>query len=305
MQTKILSHQQQPLLLIADDEPGNIHIMVEALINDYRIKVATHGKMALDIANLKDQPDLIILDIMMPEMDGFEVCKALKKNPSTQNIPVMFVTANYNASAEFEALKIEAIEFICKPVNPSTLRMRVRNLVKLKQQHDQLMALSNHDFLTELSNRRYFDEFLGSEWRRALRDRKPLSLIMFDIDHFKPFNDHYGHIEGDQCLKQVAQAINSLMQRPGDLAARYGGEEFVAILASTDLAESTSIAKACREKIESLKIPHAASPFRIVTVSCGVYGTVPSDMASQSVLIEMADQKLYQAKAGGRNRVES
>ena len=304
MRTKIIN-DRRPLLLIADDEPTNIHLMVEALINDYRIKVATHGKMALEIANLDDQPDLIILDIMMPEMDGFEVCKALKKNPATENIPVMFVTANHNASAEFEALKLEAIEFICKPVNPSTLRMRVRNLVKLKQLHDQLIALSIHDALTELSNRRHFDEFLAWEWRRALRESKPLSLIMFDVDLFKSFNDHYGHIEGDDCLKRVAQAIKSLMQRPGDLAARYGGEEFMAILASTDLAEAIAIAEACRTQIESLQIPHVASPFGIVTVSCGVCAIVPSDMGSQSMLVEMADRKLYLAKAAGRNRVES
>ena len=294
----------RPLLLIADDEPANIHLMVEALINDYRIKVATHGKMALDIAKLDDQPDLIILDIMMPQMDGFEVCKILKNTPATRHIPVMFVTANHNASAEFEALKLEAIEFVCKPVNPSTLRMRVRNLVKLKQLQDSLMEISTHDFLTGLANRRHFDDFLGWEWRRALRESNPLSLIMFDVDLFKSYNDHYGHIEGDQCLKQVAHGIKSLMQRPGDLAARYGGEEFVAILAATDLPEAMAIAEACRSRIESLKIPHAMSPFGIVTVSSGVCSTVPCDMHAQSTLVDTTDKKLYFAKANGRNRVE-
>lgn len=303
MQTEITA-DKRPLLLVADDEPANIHLLVESLLSDYRIKVATHGKMALEIARLDDQPDLIILDIMMPEMDGFEVCKALKNDPATQCIPVMFVTANHNPSAEYEALKLEAIEFICKPINPSTLRMRVRNLVRLKQLQDQLRELSTHDYLTGLANRRRFDEFLEWEWRRALRLSNPIGLIMFDVDLFKSFNDHYGHLEGDQCLKQVAQSIASLMHRPGDMAARYGGEEFVGILASTNLAEAKVIAEACRSKIEALQIPHRTSPLGIVTVSCGVSMIVPSDMSSQSVLVEMADKKLYLAKRAGRNRVE-
>lgn len=294
---------QQPLLLIADDEPVNIHLLVEALINDYRIKVATDGKMALKIANHEEQPDLIILDIMMPEMDGFEVCKALKDSPLTRNIPVMFVTANHNASAEFEALKLEAIEFIGKPVNPPTLRMRVRNLVRLKQLQDELLELSRHDGLTGLSNRRHFDEFLDWEWRRALRLGNWLSLIMFDIDLFKPFNDHYGHMQGDQCLQQIAQVIGTQMHRSGDLAARYGGEEFAGILSATGLDDAKAIAEVCRAKVEALQLPHASSPYGVVTVSSGVYAMVPSDMASQSTLLERADKNLYLAKAAGRNRV--
>lgn len=303
MQTETIT-DTRPLLLVADDEPSNIHVLVEALIADYRIKVATDGKMALQIACLDDQPDLIILDILMPEMDGFEVCKALKSNPATQHIPIMFVSIHNDASVEFEALKLEAIEFISKPVNPSTLRMRVRNLVRLKQLQDQLKELSHHDQLTGIANRRRFDEFLDREWRRALRVKKPVSLIMFDVDKFKAFNDCYGHIEGDQCLTQVASTISSFMHRPGDLAARFGGEEFVCVLASTALDESIAIAEACRERIQSMQIPHASSPFGIVTVSCGVAAVVPADMSSQSSLVELADKKLYLAKETGRNKVE-
>lgn len=299
-----IANDKRPLLLIADDEPSNIHVLVEALIGDYHIKVATNGKMALDIARLDEQPDLIILDIMMPEMDGFEVCKALKDNPATQYIPVMFVTAHNDASVELEALKLEAIEFVSKPVNPSTLRLRVRNLVKLKQLQDQLFELSIHDQLTGLANRRRFDEFLEWEWRRALRIKRPLGLIMFDVDLFKPFNDRYGHIAGDQCLKQIAHTIAAFMHRPGDLAARYGGEEFVCILAGTDLEEAVAIANACRTSIEALNIGHEMSPFARVTVSCGVCSQVPTGMDAQSVLVEMADKKLYLAKERGRNRVE-
>ncbi|MGR8929699.1 MAG: GGDEF domain-containing protein [Gammaproteobacteria bacterium] len=303
MQTKT-TDDKHPLLLIADDEPSNIHVMVEALIADYRIKVATDGRTALEIATQVDQPDLIILDIQMPEMDGLEVCKTLKHNRSTQHIPVMFVSAHNDANVEFEALKLEAIEFIGKPVNPATLRMRVRNLVKLKQLQDQLLELSTHDQLTGIANRRRFDEFLDWEWRRALRVKRSIALIMFDVDLFKAFNDHYGHVEGDQCLKQIAITISAFMQRPGDLAARYGGEEFGCILASTNLTDSIAIADTCRKQIVALQIPHISSPFGVVTVSCGVYSTIPLDMSSQSTLVKLADKKLYFAKESGRNRVE-
>ena len=239
----------------------------------------------------------------MPEIDGFEVCRKLKENRATRHIPVMFVTSMTSSSAEFEGLQLEAMEYINKPVNPSTLRMRVRNLVRLKLMQDQLMHLSTHDALTGIANRRHFDEVLEREWRRAMRARDPISLIMFDVDHFKQFNDHYGHIEGDHCLQQVGIALAAEINRPGDLAARYGGEEFAVILASTKLDDALAIAEKCRAKIEALQILHEASSFRRVTVSCGVSSLVPSDSCSMLELKEQADRKLYAAKSLGRNRV--
>jgi len=300
-----MSSDALPLILIVDDESANLQILVEALRNDYRIKAATNGHDALKLANKNESPDLVILDVQMPEMDGFQVCRKLKENPRTQHIPVMFVTAMSSASAEFEGLQLEAMEYINKPVNPSTLRMRVRNLVRLKLMQDQLLHLSTHDALTELANRRRFDEFLGLEWRRAHRFERPIGLIMFDIDHFKKFNDHYGHPQGDSCLKQVAAVLASVTNRPDDLAARYGGEEFAVILSCTQMDDALNIAEQCREQIEALQIPHELSSFGIVTVSCGVEVMVPSNAHSALDFIRQADKKLYLAKNAGRNQVVS
>jgi len=295
--------KQPPLVLIADDEPANIQVLVEILRHDYRIKVATNGRIALDLANREEQPDLIILDIQMPEMDGFEVCRKLKKNTATRPIPVMFITAMETSSAEFEGLQLEAMEFIHKPVNPLTLRMRVRNLVRLKLLQDKLLHQSNHDALTGIANRRYFDKFLGREWRRALRTGDLIGLIMFDIDYFKQFNDRYGHLAGDECLKQIGTVLDSIGNRPGDLAARYGGEEFAVILVATGVNDIAAIAEKHRAHIEALHIPHEASPMGTVTVSCGVGVLTPSDTCSTLELIGQADKNLYQAKASGRNKV--
>jgi len=292
-----------PLILIADDEPANLQVLVEILCKHYRIKVATNGRIALDLANRKDQPALIILDIQMPEMDGFEVCRSLKKNSETRDIPVMFVTSMSNSSAEFEGLQLEAMEFINKPVNPSTLHMRARNLVRLKLMQDQLKHLSTHDTLTGIANRRHFDDSLKGEWRRAMRLGTSVGLIMLDIDHFKQFNDQYGHVAGDGCLQKVGQVLTSAAQRPGDLAARYGGEEFAIILDSSEMNSVIEIAEKCRAEIEAMQIPHELSPFGIVTVSIGVKVLLPSDACTRIDLVEQADQNLYQAKELGRNRV--
>ncbi|MDQ6993508.1 MAG: diguanylate cyclase [Mariprofundus sp.] len=295
--------QQQPLILIVDDKPENIQVLVSILREHYRIKAATDGILALHLAQSDEQPDLIILDVLMPQMDGFEVCKKLKRNPHTKDIPIMFITALESPSAEFEGLQLEAMDYITKPVNPSTLRMRVRNLVKLKQMHDTLVHLSNHDGLTGLANRRHFDAFIDSEWRRALRSGTAIGLAMFDIDHFKLFNDHYGHQAGDLCLQQVAKILSSVSLRAGDLAARYGGEEFSIIVPSSDIADLRTISETCRVGIEALAIPHELSPHKVVTISCGIHMLIPSASLSVAQLIRLADQNLYLAKKSGRNRV--
>lgn len=298
-----MQEARKPLLLIADDEPANVHVLVETLRHDYRIKVATNGKMALDLANREDQPDLVILDVMMPGMDGFQVCRRLKAQPETHDIPVIFVTALNTASTEYEGLQLEAVDYISKPVNPAILRMRVRNLVKLKLLQDRLLEMSTLDGLTGIANRRRFGEFLDIQWRSALRAGTPMALIMTDVDLFKQFNDHYGHIAGDECLQQVAATLAAGLRRPGDLTARYGGEEFACILGLTDAEGAGRMAEALRAAIEQLRIPHAGSPYGVVTISCGVETMVPAGKALPFDLVERADKKLYAAKITGRNRV--
>lgn len=298
-----MSDLRKPLLLIADDEPANVHALVESLRRDYRIKVATNGKMALELANREDKPDLVILDVMMPEIDGFEVCRKLKEQPGTKDIPVIFVTSLNTSSREFEGLQLEAIDYICKPVNPAILQMRVRNLIKIKLLQDRLVEMATLDSLTGIANRRHFCDFLENQWRCAYRAGLPMALIMADVDLFKEYNDSYGHVAGDECLQRVAAALAAELGRPQDLVARYGGEEFACILGVTTLDGAGHLAEVLRQAVEKLRLPHDRSPYGFVSISCGVEVTIPDASSLPFDLVEKADKKLYLAKKAGRNRV--
>ncbi|MBF8276326.1 MAG: diguanylate cyclase response regulator [Candidatus Brocadiaceae bacterium] len=296
---------RKPLLLIVDDEPANLHVLVESLGNDYVIKAATNGTDAIGIAQDADKPDLILLDVMMPEISGYEVCKTLKEDETTKDIPVIFVTAMELPEWEVCGLELGAVDYICKPINIGVLKARVSTHIKLKQLQEQLVKLSNQDKLTGISNRRHFDEYFDVEWRRNMRNQTPLTIIMADIDYFKRFNDTYGHLAGDVCLVKVAEVLNSVLQRPGDLAARYGGEEFVGVLSNTNAAGAHQIAEAFRSGVEKLAVPHSGSPLGCVTASCGVAAMVPDAAVLPSELIALADKHLYVAKDSGRNVVIS
>ncbi|RLJ62646.1 diguanylate cyclase domain-containing protein [Sulfurisoma sediminicola] len=291
-------------ILIVDDVPTNIQVLAEALRRQYRIKVATNGRDALAVAQAWPQPDLVLLDVMMPAMDGFEVCRRLKANPATRHIPVVFVTAKDDVADEERGLMLGAVDYIAKPFNLPVVRARVRNHLALKLKADLLESLANIDSLTDISNRRRFDEKLAAEWRRCQRSGLPLSLIMIDVDHFKAFNDHFGHGAGDICLITIAATLAANLSRPGDLVARYGGEEFAVILPETDPAGAVRIAERMREALAEQRIPQATGDdSSIVTLSAGVAGRVPDERADVAELIAAADRKLYDAKTLGRNRV--
>ena len=290
-------------VLIVDDVPTNIMVLNEILQNDYRIFFSTSGQNALNLA-IKESPDLILLDVMMPEMDGFEVCVQLKTNVATRDIPVIFVTAMGEVADEAHGLEVGAIDYITKPISPSIVKMRVKNHLEMKRQRNLLSDLSSRDGLTGIPNRRRFDEFFEQEWRRAERVGLPLSLIMMDIDFFKPFNDNYGHSAGDVCLKKVAHALLDCVKRPADLVARYGGEEFSCILPETDIIGASSVAKDLRDHIRKLQIPHDYSKVtNHVTISIGVATVIPPYPEHYTVLIEKADKQLYRAKMEGRDRI--
>ena len=297
----------KPMILVVDDVPTNVQILAEALHGLYRIKVASNGNDALDIAQREPHPDLILLDVMMPDMDGFEVCRRLKADLRTQKIPVIFATAMSSTSDEERGLNLGAVDYITKPFVIPIAKARIRNHIRLKQQADRLEALSLLDALTDIPNRRRYDESLASEWARAKRDRTPLSLIMIDIDHFKEYNDYYGHGAGDVCLQRVATELVEGVVRPGDLVARYGGEEFVVILPDTDKDAAGQIAERLRERIEKLNLAHAYSGTKsVITISAGVATqTELGECLSSRMLHDSADKALYMAKAGGRNRVYS
>ncbi len=297
-------HRKQKILIV-DDAPANISILGQALVNDYELRVAVSGADALEIV-AADPPDIILLDIVMPGMDGYEVCRRLKENQGTAGIPVIFVTGMTDEEDETRGLDLGAVDYITKPFSLPIVKARVRNHLELKRRGDLLEELAFIDGLTCIHNRRRFDAVLDQEWKRALRDGSWLSLIMVDIDFFKVFNDRHGHAAGDDCLKKVAQTLTRSLSRGGDLVARFGGEEFVAVLAETGPEEAVSVAEMLRHNVSSLDIKHPGSPISDrVTVSLGTASVQPSQGASPAELIKIADEMLYRAKTAGRNQVRS
>jgi len=298
-------HEGQLMILLVDDAPTNIQVLNETLKDDYRLFFATSGKDALRLVN-ESPPDLIILDVIMPDMDGYEVCRALKSNALLHDIPIIFITSMRQQQDEVIGLELGAVDYITKPFNPAIVRLRVRNQIELKRQRDLLARLSNLDGLTGIPNRRAFNTCLDREWRRCQRSRKPLSLIMADIDHFKKYNDTYGHLAGDDCLKTVSAALQRILERPGDLMARYGGEEFVALLPETDTSGAQLVAAKMLQAVTELGILHAgAHAGAHVTISVGVATVFPKRTTTTAELFEAADNALYQAKQNGRNRVSA
>lgn len=300
----------KPRLLLVDDQPINIQVMYQIFAADFQVFMATSGAQALAIC--KDRPpDLVLLDVVMPDMDGFEVCSLLQADEATRNIPVIFVTAHNDAAQETRGLEVGAVDFIAKPVNPAVVRARVGTHLTLKFQSDMLRKLVFLDGLTGVYNRRYFDQQFALEWTRAARNDSPLSVILLDVDFFKRYNDHYGHQAGDDCLKQIARTLQATLKRPADLVARYGGEEFICILPDTDFDNTMLMARQLEQRVRAKQIPHAksdVSPF--VTISLGVAarseprtcptpGTAPD---GGNGLIALADARLYQAKSRSRGQ---
>ncbi|MCB1568993.1 MAG: diguanylate cyclase [Xanthomonadales bacterium] len=241
---------------------------------------------------------------MMPGMDGHEVCRRLKADERTRDIPVIFISAKTEVADEALGFELGAVDYISKPFNSTVVKARVRTHMRLKRRGDLLEKLVMLDGLTMIPNRRAFDEICQREWRRSLRNRTPLAALMIDIDHFKHFNDHYGHRAGDECLIAVASALSQGPRRPGDFVARYGGEEFAAVLADTGHEGALQLGEHLREQVVQLQLPHQHSEVAThVTVSIGVASAVASPMNTIESLFEAADHALYQSKHQGRNRV--
>ncbi|MBE0469838.1 MAG: response regulator [Methyloprofundus sp.] len=291
-------------VLIVDDQAPNLKVLANGLKSDYLIQVADSGSKALALAEKLPQPDLVLLDIMMPDMDGYDVLRILKNNPKTQNIPVIFVSALDDASDEQKGLELGAADYIVKPFKMPVVKARVRSQILLKHKTDLLEQASHLDGLTNIANRRQFDKVLHAETLRLSRNNQPLGLIMVDIDYFKPFNDHRGHGKGDECLIEVAQALQSVFHRPADLLARYGGEEFVAILPETDKEGVRIMAEKMRQAVWDLAYEHGYSKVTDrVTISLGAVSQTVDHLEGSKALLKRADQALYQAKEQGRNQV--
>ena len=290
-------------LLIVDDEKHNRTLLTELLQDDYQIILAKNGVQALEKARERS-PDLILLDVLMPEMDGLAVIRALKAGDATRHIPVIFVSALDSILDEERGLELGAVDYITKPFHPPIVRVRVRNHLQSVHQRRLLEQLAMIDSLTEIPNRRRYAEVYKLEWRRCLRNSKALSLIIVDVDHFKIYNDTYGHAAGDLVLKRVAKAIQSALKRPADFVARYGGEEFAVVLPEIDAGFAQQVAEAIRAAVQALAIAFpesATSPW--VTVSLGGASWLPRHNEVDTELFGRADQCLYDAKRSGRNQV--
>ena len=320
-------------ILIIDDSIDSLLLIKKMLINaGYRdILTAQSAYEAYKLLDANDpaeytrRVDLILLDIIMPEIDGIELCRYIKTVDSLRDVPIIMVTVKSDTLNLQLAFSVGAMDYITKPLEKVELLARVRSALKLKYETDRrkareselleiknqleeanhiLQRLSFMDGLTNIANRRRFDEVLSVEWSRAARDGMPLSLIIADIDFFKNYNDTYGHQAGDNCLRQVANVLDNTLKRPGDFVARYGGEEFAAVLPNTDAEGAAAVAEELRIKTESLMIPHASSKINpYVTISLGVACMVPKWDSDAHVLLGEADKVLYRAKNEGRNIV--
>ncbi len=294
-----------PSLLIVDDNVQLIPVMARMLAPMGQVRFATSGEDAL--AQMRQQPpDLVLLDAEMPGMSGFDVCQVMRNDPALDLVPVIFVTGHDDLGAELRGLACGAVDFISKPVSEPLLIARVRTQLRIKRLTDELRRTATTDALTGLDNRGSFDQRLQAEWSRAERSGSSLALVLMDVDHFKRFNDHYGHPAGDGCLREVASAIRDQARRPADLAARIGGEEFAVLLPETDEDGALQVAQRIRAAIVARALPHEASTTAAhVTLSLGVACCRPDRQTAGLTLESLmaaADHALYEAKTTGRNR---
>ncbi len=290
-------------ILVVDDNKQNLELLMDLFRDDYKIVAALNGKRALKLAHAEPQPDLIMLDIVMPDMDGYEVCKRLKEEDATMHIPVIFVTAVSEIMDETRGFETGAVDYITKPFHPPMVKARVNMHLNLKRKQELLEEYAYLDALTEIPNRRQFDTVLDKECSRSRRSHQSLSLIIMDIDDFKGYNDGQGHTQGDKALRHVAQALAGRLRRAGDFLARYGGEEFAAILPYTDAEVAKEIAESLRAEVEGLDLQYKKS--RALTLSLGVATVPPDQEITPTVLLKAADKALYKAKAQGRNQVKA
>lgn len=294
---------ERAVVLIVDDEIANIEIMNAALEETYEVCFATSGEQAIEVAK-SVLPDLILLDVLMPGMDGYEVCTTLKQDPLLADVPIIFSTGLDDQDAEARGLSLGAIDYITKPIQPIILNARVRNHIELKRLRDQLAEMAVTDALTGISNRRHLEQVLKTETARLARTGDWLSFIMIDIDFFKLFNDTYGHPVGDRCISMVAAALNRAVRRAADLSARYGGEEFACVLPGAPPETALSVATDIQAQVRSLGIPHMTSTISsYVTVSVGVASARCLPGMTPDLWVQNADQQLYASKFEGRNRV--
>lgn len=299
--TRSQSTRQQ--VLIIDDQKTNLKILGDILRQDVDVTLAQSAEQGLRKA-IEFQPDLILLDVLMPDINGFELIKSLKHHAHTSSIPVIFITALSDTNHEEQGLRLGACDYIYKPFHATIVQARVRLHLQLSRQRKLLEQLAHIDPLTGIANRRKYDQVLEQLWRSATRQHSHLSLVMLDIDHFKEFNDHYGHAAGDKVLHQVATHLKQTLRRPNDFIARYGGEEFVILLPDSDEEGSRQLIEHCLSSIEQLQLEHGYSPISdYITLSAGGISCAATQAEDPNDVLKRADDMLYKAKQSGKNQL--
>ncbi|MBZ4194451.1 MAG: diguanylate cyclase [Candidatus Contendobacter sp.] len=316
------------MVMLVDDQRFVAEIIRRQLLGeqDINFHYCVNPAEAISTAE-KIGPTVVLLDLVMPNIDGLTLCRLFRNHPTTRDLPMVMLSSTNDSAIKAQAFVAGANDYLVKPPEKLELIARLRyhsisyinrlqrdeayqalraSQILLEELNMKLLQLANLDGLTGLANRRYFNERYAEEWARAARNKKPVALIMLDVDRFKSFNDHYGHLGGDDCLKQIAAAMKNMMSRPGDLVARYGGEEFIVLLPDTVLDGAAYLAEKIRIAVEKRAIPHEVSDISpYVTISLGVAGIIPDPGTDPNTLIELADQCLYRAKNLGRNQIQT
>lgn len=328
-ESAILPYSARPLMvLLVDDQAFVAEFIRRQLISEHDINFhyCVNPAEAISTAE-KIGPTVVLLDLVMPDIDGLTLCRQFRNHPAVRDLPIVMLSSTEEPEVKAKGFAVGANDYLVKPPDKVELIARLRyhsasyinklqrdaayralraSQMRLEELNMELLQLANLDGLTGLANRRYFNERYDEEWARAARGKKSIALIMIDVDRFKVFNDNYGHLGGDDCLKQVAAAIRQMMSRPNDIVARYGGEEFIIALPNTPLEDAVGVAEQLRAEVEKLAIPHEFSDISAhVTISLGVTASIPNPAIDPVALIKQADQCLYQAKNAGRNRVEA
>jgi len=295
---------EENTVLIVDDDKLMVSALSQILSTKYTVYVARDGFDALDVAK-ELLPDIILLDIIMPGMNGYEVITSLKKDQATRNIPVIFVSGLDEIADEVKGLRLGAADYMNKPFTSEMVRLRVGNQIKILNQMRIIEHLSITDPLTGVANRRKFNSTLDAEWKRASKLGLPLGLMLIDVDFFKKCNDTYGHLKGDEVLKSVAGIVKGRAKRTSDFVARWGGEEFAVVLPETDIGGATSLAEDIREAVKSFDFSDILGEDAGITISAGVASIIPIRDGSISKFVNTVDEALYHAKRSGRDRVSA
>lgn len=297
-----MSVQEKLKVLIVDDEKANINVLSQILSPKYTILVAKDGRSAISTAQAAN-PDLILLDIVMPDINGFETITLLKEDDRTKGIPVIFITGQGSVENEARGFALGAVDYITKPFHNSIVEARVQTHMRMIRYIRMIERLCMIDALTNIPNRRYFDSRVNVEWERAIREGASVSVLMLDLDGFKDANDTYGHAQGDALLRAVAAVLEQAAESRSGFACRLGGDEFAILLPDIGLREAMKIAEAIRAEVEQMAVAHVDGTDTKTTVSVGVSASTPVTGNLIDALIFSADKALYTAKKSGKNRV--